>query len=180
MVIEEKSSLFESAFAIGAILIAIIATFSSPILDTSLSREELVQQRDGKVQQIAELQADLVAAEKDYESLEDQLAQAGVNLQAAQAQTAERESEIDALKVEREELTTRVTATTKQLRQADDEIEDLKNEMARFEDILSIQQVAEKLDEAIARAEEAEERTKRREEQIRELTLQLNRAGIYP
>lgn len=176
MVIEEKTSLFEGAFAIGGILIAIIATFSSPKLDTALSREELVQQRDLKAQRIAELEAALVTAGNEKDALKGQLVQAGSVLEAAQTLVARREAEIEALKVEREELNTRVVATAKQLRQADSNIEELKSELAEFQEILSVEQVKNERDAALERATEAEELVKEREDRIRELTLRLDRA----
>lgn len=173
MVIEEKSSLIENIAVGAALVVVFLGTLSIPRLSTTISRAELNQDGARKAQRITSLEASLATAENESENLRGQLAQAGSQLEATAAALETAHSEISGLKVERDELATRVTATTQQLRDVDSQLEDLKQKLAEFKEFVTAQQVANERDEAVERAKKAEER-------IRELTLQLNRAGIWP
>ena len=173
MVIEEKSSLFESAFAIGGVLVAIILTFSSPKLESALSRQELADDRDQKVQEIASLEASLAAAQNDNEALRAQLVEVGSVLQQAQTHIQARQTEINDLEVDISALKVQRDGLTAQLQDKDRQLEDLRSQIAEFQEFLSVQQAAGERDEALERAQKAEER-------IRQLTLQLHNAGVYP
>jgi chromosome segregation ATPase len=166
MISEEKSSLFEGAVAAVGVVVLFASTLSLPRLTSTMSRTELTEDRARKAQRIAVLQQSLDTAHQEAEVVRAQLASADALLEQAR-------DAMNALTVERDELQTRVTATTKQLREVDTQLEALKKDMAEYKELVSMQEVAEERDDARRRAEKAEER-------IRELTLQLNRAGVWP
>jgi chromosome segregation ATPase len=164
--IEEKSSLFEGAIgAVGAVIV-FASTLSAPRLSVNMSREELARDGVQKTQRIEVLQTWLKTAQQGNDSLRAQLASTGSLLEEARA-------EIGSLTEERNGLKTQVASKTGQLKEVDGQLQELKQEMAKFKEFISFQQVAGERDEALDRAKKAEER-------IRELTLQLNRAGVWP
>ncbi|MBN1358940.1 MAG: hypothetical protein JW993_00025 [Sedimentisphaerales bacterium] len=166
MIWEEKSPVFEGVIAGIGVVILLLSTLSTPRLSSTMTREELTADRTRKAQRIETLQTWLTAAQQGNESLRTQLATTNSHLEKARAQ-------IGALAEERDGLSAQVASTTRQLQEIDGQFQALKEEMAKFKEIVSVQQVAEERDDAVERAKKAEER-------VRELTLQLNRAGIWP
>ncbi len=166
MVIEEKSSLIESVIGAVGLVIVLTSTLSAPRLKSNLSREELVHDGAQKVRRIEMLQTWLKTAHQGNDSLRAQLANSGSLLGKARSQ-------MSALVEERDTLKAQAASTSRQLQDVDGQLQALKEEMAKFKEIVSLQQVADERDDALERAKKAEER-------IRELTLQLNREGIWP
>lgn len=166
MISEEKSALFEGVIVAVGMVILLAGTLSVPPLTSTMSRAELVEDRAEKTQRIVALQRSLETARQENESMQTQLT-------AAHSLLEEVRSEIDALTVERDLLETKVAATTSQLQDVNAQFQELKREMAQFKELVSLQELAGQRDEALQRAKRAEER-------IRDLTLQLNRAGIWP
>lgn len=163
---EEKSSVFENVTAAVGLAIVFISTLCAPRLSANLSREELAKDGARKAQRIAALQTWLKAAQQGNDSLRAQLVSADARLDQGRA-------ELNALTEERDGLKAQVASATSQLQELDTNFKALQQEMAKFREVVSLQQVADERDKALERAKKAEER-------IRELTLQLNRAGIWP
>ncbi len=166
MIWEEKSSVFENVTAAVGVVIVLASTLSGPRLASNMSREELAKDGARKAQRLEMLQTWLNTAQQGNESLRAQLASANSRLEKAHA-------EINVLTEECSGLKTQLASATGQLQDVSGQLQELKQEMAKFQEILSVQQVADERDDALERAKKAEER-------VRDLTLQLNRAGIWP
>ena len=166
MVIEEKSSLIEAAIGAVGVVVVILCTLSAPRLSSNLSREELAKDGTRKAQRIKALQTWLTTAQQSNDSLRSQLVTAGSLLEKARTQ-------IDTLTAERDGLKTQVASSAAQLKEVQGQFGALKQEMAKYEEILSLRQAVEERDDALERAKKAEER-------YRELTLKLNREGVMP
>jgi chromosome segregation ATPase len=166
MVIEEKSSLIEGVIGAVGVVIVILSTLSAPRLSSNASREELAKDGVRKTQRIKALQTWLTTAQQSNDSLRSQLVTAGSLLEKASAQ-------INTLTAERDGLKMQVASATTQLKNVQGQFEELKEEMAKYKEILSVQQAVDERDDALERAKKAEDR-------IRELTLELKRAGVWP
>ena len=166
MISEQKSSLFEGLTAGVGVVVVLLSTISAPRLNSNMTREELNQDRTRKAQRIAALQTWLKTAQQGNEYLRTQVVSADSQLDEAQA-------EVSALTEERDGLKEKVASTTGQLQDVQGKLEELKQEMTQFKEFVSMQKLAKERDEA-------EEKAKKAEERIRELTLQLNRAGVWP
>jgi chromosome segregation ATPase len=166
MVAEEKSSLFEGLTAGVGVVVVLISTLAGPRLNSNMSREELTRDRTRKAERIVALQTWLKTAQQGNDFLRTEVANAGSLLEKARL-------EIAALVEERDGLEEKVASTAGQLQDVQGKLEELKREVAQFKEFVSLQELAKERDDAQEKAKKAEER-------IRELTLQLNRAGVWP
>ncbi len=162
MITEEKSSLFEGVTAGLGVVIVFISTLSAPRLSNNMTRVELARQSAREAKYLANLQTTLKATQEDNGTLRVQLAEAGSLLEKARLQ-------MTTLIGERDTLEAKVAATTSQLQDMEGKYQALNEQMAQFNEV----EVCKERDAAFDRAKKAEDR-------IRELTLQLNRAGIWP
>ena len=162
---QERLSKIEVSVAVLSGMIVLIATLTGPRLSHGVSRDTRAVAHARQDRQISELETALQGAREESRTLQTQLAEAGVQLE-------ELRSELAALKQERETLSTQLAASTDNVRELEKQLETASQEAAKLKPSVSVQGVTKERDEAIARAEKAEER-------IRELTLQLHQAGLW-
>ena len=163
---KESLSKFEVSVAVLSGVIVFVATLTGPRLSHGFSHDTLAVTNARQERQIADLEAALAAAREQGVTLQDQLADAGGQLETLR-------SELATLKQERETLATQLAAATKRVQQVEGKLRTTDEEAAKLKELLSVQEANKERDEAKARAEKAEER-------IRELTLELHRSGVWP
>ena len=166
MITEEKSSLFEGVTVGLGIVIVFISTLSAPRLTSNMTRRELARERVREARDLTRLQATLTATQEYNATLRARLTEADSLLERAHI-------EMSALIEERDTLTAEVAAATSQLQDMEGKYQALQEETTESRKVLSAQQIVQERDAAVDRAKQAEER-------IRQLTLELNRAGIWP
>jgi chromosome segregation ATPase len=166
VITEEKSSLIEGVTVGLGVVIVFISTLSGPRLSHSMTPVESARKEAREARYLTNLRKAVTATYQDNETLRTRLTEAGALLEKARL-------EMTTLTVERDALKADVAAATGQLQEMKDEYQALQAEMTQFRQGLSDHVLAKERDEALERASKAEDR-------IRELTLQLNRAGIWP
>lgn len=162
----ERISKLEVSVAVLSGVIVFIATLTEPRLSHGVSRDTRAVTHARQDRQISELEAALQAAQEEGRTLQTQRAEAGLQLE-------ELRSELAALKQERETLGTQLAASVEKVRELGEKMQAADQEATKTKDLLLVQEANRARDEAEARAEKAQDR-------IRELTLELHRAGIWP
>lgn len=170
---KERLSRFEVSVAALSGLIVFIATMTGPRLSHGVSRDGLavVNARQGR--QITQLEVALETAQERGKTLEIQLAEAGLQVQQVR-------SELAAMTEQREALGVQLAASAKKVGALEAQLRTANEEAAKLTELLSLHEVTQERDTAKAREEEAKARAEKAEERIRELTLQLHRAGVWP
>jgi hypothetical protein len=153
------------ALGVAAGVVLICTVSNSPFSGLSVHMQELNQRQRNKIL-VRELSGMLNTLRAENASLEDDLARAGRMLES-------KCDELAALQQQQELLNARVTETAAELRDTEGLLETASAERNRLTELLDLQKATEERDEATTRAEKAEER-------IRQLTLELHRAGVWP
>jgi len=169
----EGLSKLEVSVAALSGLIVFIATMTGPRLSHGVSRDGLAIVNARQERQITELEAALATVQERGEALDTQLAEACLQVEQVRSELAAMTEQRDALDVQLAASAEKVGALEAKLRTADEEATKLK-------ELLSLHEVTQERDTAKAREEEAKARAEKAEERIRELTLQLHRAGLWP
>lgn len=174
---KEGLSKLEVSVAALSGLIVFIATLTGPRLSHGVSRDGLAIANARQERQITELEAALETAVKTAqergEALETQLAEAGLELEQVR-------SELAAVTQQREALETQLAASAEKVGQLEAKLLTTDEEATKLKELLSLHEVTQERDTAKAHEEEAKDRAEKAEERIRELTLQLHRAGLWP
>lgn len=166
MMTEENLSVLEGwAIALSAIAL-FTATMAAPRLSRSVTRDELAVANVDKTRRISRLVTALTAAQKDSVALREQVEQTTQALEQMRV-------ELETLTKERDTLVSQVAAANAKVQELDGKLQTTGLEAAKLKEFLSLQDIQKERDEAAERAKEAEDR-------IRELTLELHRAGIWP
>lgn len=171
--VEEKLGGFEIAVAVVSGLIVFIATMAAPQLDRGSSRAKLSIANARQERQIAELQTTLEGAQQQSDTLQTQLSQANAQLEQAS-------SELAVLKQRHETLSAQLVASTGKVKELEVQLEGKDQEVAGLKELMRVEKLTKERKEAEELAKAAEERAKKAEDRIRELTLQLHRAGVLP
>ena len=161
-----KLSKYEMPVAIMSILIVLVATLAGPRLNYGHPPDGDAAEHGRKTKQIAELQTALKTAWSVRQALETEFNAAKLALEKAQSQ-------MSALKADRDALVTQVATATEKARHLESELAAARQETGKPQQTPQLDQLTKERDEAIARAKRAEERN-------RQLTLELHRAGIWP
>jgi len=162
----EKLSKLEVSVAALCGVILFIATMTGPRLSQGVARDRLVAVNVRQSREIAALENALDAARDQGRVLQKQLAQAGHQLEEVRVN-------LSALQQERETLSTQLAAATRRVSELETKLQVTDQEMSKLKGLPSVQKANKERDEAVARAEKAEDR-------VRELTLRLHRSGIWP
>lgn len=162
----EKLSKCERPVTAACVVIALIATVAGPRLNLGMTRDRLAATDVHRTSQITALQTALQEARRHGRLLEAQVAGTELALQNAQAEVA-------ALKAERDDLVAQVATATNRMSELEGRLAALGVEADNLKELRSLHELTQQRDNAVARAERAEDR-------IRELTLQLHRSGIWP
>jgi chromosome segregation ATPase len=108
----------------------------------------------------------LTATQENHASLQTKAAE-------TRRQLEQMRCELAALTKERDTLMAQVAAANEKVEELSSKLETTGLEAAKLKEFLSLQDVQKERDDAAERAQKAEDR-------IRELTLELHRAGIWP
>jgi len=162
----ERISKLEVSVAALSGIVVFVATLTGPRLSHGVSRDTLAITNARQEQQISELQANLQAAQGRTRALQAELVE-------AQGQSEQLDAQVNTLKREREMLTAQLGAATEKVQALEEKLQTVDQEAAQLKELLSVQEANKERAEAEARAKKAEER-------IRELTLELHRAGVWP
>jgi peptidoglycan hydrolase CwlO-like protein len=173
MVVDEEARLTEEQWKtleqIGtglAILLIFVCTIGAPAMNHGLSKEQLAKAYARSNRHVMQLQASLQTAQGHIESQKADLIQANSSFEKTKERLEALQKERDTLKGLVDEGAAKVKDIQSQLQTAQVELAKLKNQIAKDDTV-------KQRDEALARATRAEDR-------VRELTLQLHRAGIWP
>ncbi len=166
MMTEENLSVLEGWVIALSVIVVFSATMAGPQLHHVMARDELAVANAGKTKLISELATTLESARQDNASLHAEAAETGRLLEQARCELA-------ALKQERDTLIGQVAVANEKVRELDSRLQTTGLEAAKLKEFLSLQDVQKERDDAAERAKKAEDR-------IRELTLQLHRAGVWP
>ncbi len=166
MLTDEQLATVEHFVAGIAALIVFVCTMAGPRLDWGPTREQLTQACTSNNQYITQLQSSLQTSEGSVKAQRNELAKASNSITALEAR-------VNALQKERDNATGQTTDEASKAKDLQTQLEAAKAEIAKLNDTVGLEQTTKKLDETLARANKAEDR-------IRELTLQLHNAGIWP
>lgn len=170
---KERLSKLEVSVAALSGLIVFIATLTGPRFSHGVSRDGLVIANARRERQITGLEAALGTAREKGEALETQLVDAGRQLEQVR-------SELAAVTQQREALDIQLATSGEKVGKLEAKLLTTSEEAAKLKELLSLHEVTQERDTAKAREEEAKVRAEKAEERIRELTLQLHRAGLWP
>lgn len=163
---KERLSKLEVSVAALCGVILFVATLSGPRLSHGVPRDRLAAVNMRQSQEIAALEKALATAREQQSVLQEQLTEAGHQLEAVRA-------DLSTLKQERETLSAQLATSAQRIRELETRLQSTDQEASKLKELLSVQEANKERDEAMARAEKAEDR-------IRELTLELHRAGVWP
>ncbi|HNY78453.1 MAG: hypothetical protein RBS72_18060 [Sedimentisphaerales bacterium] len=166
MMTEENLSVLEGWVIALSVIVVFSTTMAAPQLHHVMARDELAVANAGKTKLISELAATLESARQDNTSLRAEAVETGRLLEQVRCELA-------ALKQERDTLIGQVAVANEKLRELDSRLQTTGLEAAKLKEFLSLQETQKERDDAAERAKKAEDR-------IRELTLQLHRAGVWP
>ncbi len=166
MITEQKLSLFEGWATASGVVVLLIATMVGPRLNPGMTRDELAVVNADKTRRISQLATTLTTVRQDHAALRTQAVETGQLLEQTR-------SELAALTQERDALLAQIADANARLRELDNRLLTTHMETAKLKEFLSLQEIQKERDEAAEKATKAEDR-------IRELTLQLHRAGVWP
>jgi chromosome segregation ATPase len=160
--IEKQRLILETVVILAGLVLALISTFGPvPALDPE---EWAFQQHDRA--RLASLEAALRKLEARNDDLLRELALLEPMVERAASDTAWLQEGYDALSMQ-------VTTTTARLADLDRAVNQTQAQTAEVSELLSLHKI-------LAQRDEAKEEAERNAEVIRDLTLKLHRAGVYP
>jgi chromosome segregation ATPase len=163
---ESRKIVLEIGAAIVGIIVSAACTLSDaprPSLATPMVQEKEVKHSR---QLIAELQTALQQLQTRNNAVETDLAANARLLQDLR-------SELASLRKGHNSLETQVTTTVTRLQQLETAVQQTSERVAKSVDPKTLLQVTKERDEAIAQ-------TKQSDDQVRQLTLKLQKAGLFP
>jgi chromosome segregation ATPase len=160
--IEKQRLILETVVILAGFFLALVSTFGPA---SAIAPEEWALQQDSRTR-IASLEAALRKLEARNDEVQRELALIEPMLERAASDTAWLQQGYDA-------LSTQVTTTTARLSDVDRVISQTQAQTAEVGEFLSLHKI-------ITQRDEAKEEAERNAEQIRDLTLKLHRAGVYP
>jgi chromosome segregation ATPase len=156
---EPRKDMLEIAAAVTATAILFACALSDLPRLTHTLRDSQAQEREQNRQFMGQLQT-------RNNAVEAELAKVTQLLESTR-------SELAALTKGHGTLGTQVTTATARLRQLESTVQQTSERVAKFGDPGALQQIAKQRDEAMAQSKQSED-------QIRQLTLKLQKAGVYP
>lgn len=162
--LQPRKDLVEVVAAIAAMVVLVACTMSNgPRLNSTTVAAE-AQERDQ--QAIAELQTMVHQLQLRNEASETQQVKTARLLQTTQ-------SDVARLTQGHDTLSTQIAGTTAKMQQLETAVQQTTERMAKLGDSGVLQKISQERDDALAR-------TKQKDDQVRQLTLKLQKAGIYP
>ena len=166
MLTDELLETIERVIAGVAAFIVFICTIGGPSLNWGPTREQLTKAYLQSNRHVAQLESSLQTAEQNTKAQKAQLAAAAGSVTAIQAQVSAVQKELDA-------STKRTSNEAAKVKELESQLQAAKTEIAKLKDATAKEDINGQLNAAVARANKAEDR-------VRELTLQLHNAGIWP
>jgi chromosome segregation ATPase len=184
MFTDEKLETLEQTGAILAAVILLICTVGSPLASSSLTREQLVTACVQSNRRAAQLQASLRTTEDRVKAVQVQVAD-------RDSAVAKLQRERDAFKIKADDAATQATnaaagaaaqatnaadqaaTAAAKVQELESQLQAARAEIAKLNNKPAQDDLAKRYAEAVARANKDEDR-------IRELTLQLHKAGLWP
>lgn len=166
MMTEENLSVLEGWVIALSVIVVFSATIAGPQLSHAIARDELALANADKAKRISTLLTSLVSTRQDNVSLRAEVTETARFLEQVRCELA-------TLKQERDTLIGQVAVANEKVRELDSRLQTTGLEAAKLKEFLSLQETQKERDDAAERAKKAEDR-------IRELTLQLHRAGVWP
>jgi predicted nucleic acid-binding Zn-ribbon protein len=166
MLTDELLETIEHVIAGIAAFVVFVCTVGGPHLNWGPTREQLTKACVSSSRQIVQLESTLQTAEHRAKAQKAELAAAANSVTALQAR-------VSALQKERDTFTKQTSDEVTRVKELESQLQAAKTEIAKLKDAAAKEDLNGKLDTAVVRANKAEDR-------IRELTLQLHNAGIWP
>lgn len=160
--IEKQRLILETVVILAGFFLALLTTFGPA---SAIAPEEWALQQDNRTR-IAGLEAALRKLETRNNEVQKELAVVGPVLERAASDMTWLLQGYDA-------LSTQVATTTTRLGDVDRILDQTQAQTAEVGEFLSLHRI-------ITQRDEAKEEAERNAEQIRDLTLRLHRAGVYP
>jgi chromosome segregation ATPase len=173
MLTDEKVESYEKTGMIVAAVVVLICTAGAPRSDTGPTREQLARAYVRGGHRIVQLQSSLRTAESQIKAQKVEMAGVSTSVAKLQEQMLSVQKERDEFKGRTTDATAKIKELENQLSAARAETANARAEITKLNDKMAKDDTPKQRDEAIARANKAEDR-------IRELTLQLHNAGIWP
>jgi chromosome segregation ATPase len=153
----ENLEIVAAAATLGILLACVIS--NTPRLNLTTSAAQAARAQEQGKQALAELQT-------QNEAVEAQMAKLARLLESTR-------SDLTRLTEGQNTLHTQVAATTGRMQQLEAAVQQTTEQMAKFSGSGVLQKITKERDDAVAHAQQ-------REDQVRQLTLKLQKAGVYP
>ena len=164
---EPHKDTLELVAAVGAIVILVACAIADvPRLGRTARAAQDVKDRELDRQPFTELQAAMHQLQARNSATDTDLVKIARLLENTR-------SELAGLKEGHNALNTQVATTTAKLQQLEAAVQQTNERIANSGDSAVVQKIATERDEALARSKQSNE-------QVRQLTLQLQKAGVYP
>lgn len=164
---EPRRDSLETATAVAAIVILLTCVISSAPRVAQVTRGgQSVQERQQDQQALADLQLTANQLKTRNETLGAELAQVTRLLESTRSNLAR-------LTEGHNSLGTQVTTTAAKLQQLETTVQQASEQMAKFDGAGTLEKIVQQRDEALAQSKQSSE-------QVRQLTLQLQKTGVYP
>ena len=164
---EPRKDSLETATAVAALVILVTCVISSAPRVAQVTRGgRSAQERQQDKQSLAELQLTTNQLKTRNEALGAELAQVTRLLESTRSNLAR-------LTEGHNSLGTQVTTTAAKLQQLETTVQQASEQMAKFDGAGTLEKIAQQRDKALAQSKQSDE-------QVRQLTLKLQKAGIFP
>ncbi len=164
---EPRKDLPEAVAAIVALVVLLVCAVSDvPRLYSTTPAARAAKEREANRQSFAQLQASTRELQARDEALQVQLAQVTRLLETTRSNLA-------TLTEGHGTLSTRVTATAAKLQQFEATVSQTNELLTKFSESAVLERITKERDTATTHAKQSED-------QVRQLTLKLQKAGIYP
>jgi septal ring factor EnvC (AmiA/AmiB activator) len=159
MLTDEHLETIEHTLAGIAVLIVFVCTLGGPHINRGPTRQQLVRSYVRNSHRVLQLQSSLETTEGHVKAQKTELATAT--------------NQINALQKERDAISKHASDEAAKIKELEAQLQTAKAEIAKLNDVAAVENANRTRDAALARANKAEDR-------IRDLTLQLHNAGIWP
>lgn len=164
---ETRRDSLETVTAVAALVVLVTCVISSaPRLAQVTRGGQSAQERQQDKQSLADLQTTASQLQTQNEAMGAKLAQVTQLLESTRSNLAR-------LTTEHNALGTQVTTTAAKLQQLETTVQQASAQMAKFDGAGMLEKIAQQRDAALTQSKQSDE-------QVRQLTLRLQKAGIFP
>ena len=163
---EPRKDNLEIATAVAALVVLVTCVISSAPRVAQMTRGQSAQEQQQDKKSLADLQLTANQLKTRNEALGAELARVTQLLESTR-------SNLTHLTAEHNSLGAQVTTTAAKLQQLETTVQQASAQMAKFDGAGAMEKVVQQRDKALAQSKQSDE-------QIRQLTLKLQKAGIFP